>query len=385
VAPVAKQQFLNNNGVPLANGRLYVYAAGTTTPVTIYSDAALTTPALNAAVCACSNLDSSGRFTYFLASSSYRFTLKTSADVLVWDVDGVASVPPASINLDLLLTAGEALSANQCGYSRTARAKTAGRLYKCDSTNTYSSTLPGVIGITPVAIALNASGYLRVSGQISGLAGFDRREQVLRGGRGALTATAPINARNVATADSVASIVVAVTAVAPIVNTGLVCGRLTLTTGTPVTTTDVTAATTVFYTPMPGCNQITLWNGTATIVDTLTETSIAVPATTSQMYDVFAFDNAGAVNIELLAWTNDTTRATAITVQNGFLCKAGAPARRYVGSFRTTTVSGQTEDSAAKRLRVELLQPRPGACVCADHGHLELHVNTFRQAAPDPA
>jgi hypothetical protein len=133
------------------------------------------------------------------------------------------------------------------------------------------------------------------------------------------------------------------------VGNGTVCGRLTLTTATPVTTADVLAATTLYYTPISSCNQVVVWNGTVNIADTLTETSIAVPATTSQMYDVFAFDNAGAINIEVLAWTNDTTRATAITVQNGYLAKAATPARRYIGSFRTTTVSGQTEDSAKKR------------------------------------
>lgn len=130
---------------------------------------------------------------------------------------------------------------------------------------------------------------------------------------------------------------------------GLACGRLTLTTAVPVTTGDVTAATTLYYTPIGSCNQITLYNGTNNIVDTLTEISIAVPATTSQMYDVFVYDASGTPTLELLAWTNDTTRATAITLQNGYYAKAATPARRYVGSFRTTTVSGQTESSCAKQ------------------------------------
>src|SRR5207302_2321560 len=117
----------------------------------------------------------------------------------------------------------------------------------------------------------------------------------------------------------------------------------------PVTTADVTAATTLYYTPVSGCNQITLWNGSTLVTDTLTEASLAVPATTSTLYDVFAVDTSGTVSLEALAWTNDTTRATAVTLQNGFLAKSGVPTRRYVGSFRTTAVSGQTEDSVAKR------------------------------------
>lgn len=125
-------------------------------------------------------------------------------------------------------------------------------------------------------------------------------------------------------------------------------GRLTLTAGLPVTTGDVLAATTLRFTPYAG-NLIGLYSGSAWAVFSFAELSIAVPATTSQMYDVFVFNNSGTPALELLAWTNDTTRATALVLQDGILVKTGALTRRYVGSFRTTGVSGQTEDSKAKR------------------------------------
>lgn len=132
------------------------------------------------------------------------------------------------------------------------------------------------------------------------------------------------------------------------VDVGLCQGRLTLTTAVPVTTADVTAATTLRF-ALYGGNLIALYSGSAWALFTFPELSIAVPATTSQMYDVFVYDNAGTRTLEVLAWTNDTTRATALVLQDGVLCKTGVLTRRYVGSFRTTTVSGQTEDSAAKR------------------------------------
>lgn len=126
-------------------------------------------------------------------------------------------------------------------------------------------------------------------------------------------------------------------------------GRLTLTTGTPVTTSDVTAATTLYFAPYEG-RQIGLYDGSsAWTVVSFNELSIAVPATTSTMYDVYVYNNSGTATLELTAWTNDTTRATALTKQDGVLVKTGATTRRYVGSFRTTGVSGQTEDSVAKR------------------------------------
>lgn len=134
------------------------------------------------------------------------------------------------------------------------------------------------------------------------------------------------------------------------VNKSLCQGRLTLTTATPVTTSDVTAATSVFFTPCAG-DQISLYDGSSAWTTlTFTELTISVPATTSTMYDVFIYNNAGtAAARAAVAWTNDTTRATALVLQNGVLVKSGATTDRYVGSFRTTGSSGQTEDSLAKR------------------------------------
>jgi hypothetical protein len=109
--------------------------------------------------------------------------------------------------------------------------------------------------------------------------------------------------------------------------------RLTPTTGVPVTTSDVLAAGTLFCSPYRG-NSIALFDGASTWnVRTSAEFSIAVPAVASQMYDVFCFDNAGVPTLELLAWTNDTTRATALVLQNGVLVKSGATTRRSDGDF----------------------------------------------------
>jgi hypothetical protein len=127
------------------------------------------------------------------------------------------------------------------------------------------------------------------------------------------------------------------------------CGRLSLTTAVPVTSTDVTAATTLYWALYKG-NQIALYNGSAWILFSLAQLSIAVPGTTNQMYDVFVDYNAGTPALSLTAWTNDTTRATALTTQDGVLVLTGTLGKRFVGCMRTTAVSGQTEDSAANRL-----------------------------------
>jgi len=64
-------------------------------------------------------------------------------------------------------------------------------------------------------------------------------------------------------------------------------------------------------------------------------------------YDVFCYNNAGVATLEFLAWTSSTTRATALTQQDGVLVKTGDATRRYLGSFYTTSTT-TTADSGAK-------------------------------------
>ncbi|MBI3295692.1 MAG: LamG domain-containing protein [Deltaproteobacteria bacterium] len=79
------------------------------------------------------------------------------------------------------------------------------------------------------------------------------------------------------------------------------------------------------------------------------ETSVAVPATTTTPFDIFGYSNAGTLALQAVNWTNDTTRATALTTFSGLLVKSGDASYRYLGTGRTTGSSGQTEDSVNKR------------------------------------
>lgn len=125
--------------------------------------------------------------------------------------------------------------------------------------------------------------------------------------------------------------------------------RLSLSSGVPVTTADVTGATTVYATPYKG-NRIALYNGSVWNTRISAEFSLALGTLTSgKPYDVFCYDNAGVATLEFLVWTNDTTRATGLVYQDGVLVKSGALTRRYLGTFYTTATT-TTEDSAAKRL-----------------------------------
>jgi hypothetical protein len=121
------------------------------------------------------------------------------------------------------------------------------------------------------------------------------------------------------------------------------CGRLTLTSGVPVTTTAVTSGT-VYYTP-DGCDTIVLWNGSTWLLVSFTEKSLSLaglPGNTN--YDVFGYVSGGTLALELTVWTNLTTRASAITNSAGLWVKASNPTRLLLGTI-STVGTGTTEDS----------------------------------------
>jgi hypothetical protein len=136
----------------------------------------------------------------------------------------------------------------------------------------------------------------------------------------------------------------------PTINPGECQGRLTLTSGTAVTSSDVTGATSVYFTPYRG-NRCALYNATLAYwtPSIFTERSVTnAGVTASRPHDVFLYDNSGTLTLELTAWTSDTVRATGITLQDGVYVKSGATTRRYLGTVYVDA-SSQFTDSAAKR------------------------------------
>jgi hypothetical protein len=123
-------------------------------------------------------------------------------------------------------------------------------------------------------------------------------------------------------------------------------GRLTLTSNTPVLSSNVTGATTLYYTPYTG-SQISIWDGSKWSVRTFTEQSLSLSGLAANTnYDVFVFDNAGTLTLEAVAWSNSgagtSARASALSFLNGVRVK-DSDKRKYLGSFRTTATIGQTE------------------------------------------
>lgn len=94
LSPPPKMQFFNSNGQPLAGGKLYTYAAGTTTPLATYVDNTGVTPNSNPVI-----LNGRGEANVWLSGAAYKFRLTDSNDVELWTVDyvsgSVSAVSPA--------------------------------------------------------------------------------------------------------------------------------------------------------------------------------------------------------------------------------------------------------------------------------------------------
>lgn len=89
--PPGKQQYFTANGVPLAGGKLYTYAAGTTSLLSTYQDKSGGTPNTNPVI-----LDSRGEASVFWGSAGYKAVLKDSTDVTIWTQDNLYAVQDSS-------------------------------------------------------------------------------------------------------------------------------------------------------------------------------------------------------------------------------------------------------------------------------------------------
>jgi hypothetical protein len=84
LATPPKLQFLDANGAPLVGGKLYTYAAGTTTPQVTYTDFGGGTANANPVI-----LDSRGEASVWLGTALYKMALYSATNVLIWTVDNI--------------------------------------------------------------------------------------------------------------------------------------------------------------------------------------------------------------------------------------------------------------------------------------------------------
>ena len=110
ILPEGKQSFTDEAGVPLAGGKLYTYAAGTSTPKATYADYAAVTANANPVI-----LDARGEATIFW-DGDYKIVLKDSADSLIWTVDHISSTGDSVPLESLASSASPSVGAGMVGY-----------------------------------------------------------------------------------------------------------------------------------------------------------------------------------------------------------------------------------------------------------------------------
>lgn len=152
--------YTDASGLPLAGGKIYTYAAGTTTPQATYTDATQISTATNPIV-----LDTAGRVTYgaIWGSGSYKLRLTTSTDVDIYTVDNVqatATIPDGTTISTP--TAGD----NSTKISNTAFTQNAINIYSAGFINKFRNASLDIwqrgnsITVTAGSPAYTADGWI---------------------------------------------------------------------------------------------------------------------------------------------------------------------------------------------------------------------------------
>lgn len=154
-------QFFDDNGDPLSGGKIYTYAAGTTTPQATYTSRSGTTANTNPII-----LDAAGRTPQQVWATEgllYKYVVKTSTDVLIRTWDNIGNSYVASdLELDLASTVdntkGDALigfrQSDTTGFLTGATGRTVNtKLQEIISVKDFGATGDGVTDDTAAIIA----------------------------------------------------------------------------------------------------------------------------------------------------------------------------------------------------------------------------------------
>ena len=354
--PCLPARLLDANGDVLAGAKMYVYQAGTSTPANFYTTAALSVVHPNPLVA-----DSGGLFANsFFSAGDYKLTFTTSAGVTILEIDNF-HIEQEGTTIDFptsVKTSNFSVSASDRANVFLVDASGGTVTVSADSA-TLNSGFPffvvntgatGTITVSGVsaqtidgAASKNLTSQYAAAGFVSiGAAGW---QTVMSSNLGSfVTPVEFLNEVDFGTGSYIVG--------GPLVAPG---GRLTLTSATPVLTSDVTGATTLYYSPYVH-NRIALYNGTGWTIEAFSELSQALSdaskspaaAASDSNYDMFVWNDSGTLRCTRgPAWSSATARGTGagttelellhgvfvnkIAITNGPAAQRGV----YVGTIRT--------------------------------------------------
>lgn len=396
-----------------SGGFLYFYTTGTSTPTNTYSDSTLVTPNANPIT-----LDSAGRSPtdiFLDPATTYKVVLKDSAGVTIWTKDPVID-PAANVTAAFQVYPGNPngnVAGNQGALGGSGASAvydiTNSLLYVCTTTGTSSTavwtqvaaSISGSLSLTsiisPSSIGSNQNNYAPTGFSTAFYVRQDSSAAVTftgwaGGAAGRLFSYSNISAYRHTFSDESSSSTAANRFDLPAdlviepgatklfwydttssrwrpvgdhynAPSGDAGGRLTLTTAVPVLVSDVTGATTVYYTPYKH-NYARLYNGSSWQVVQFSEVSQTLAdatkspaaAAVSSNYDMFLWNDAGTLRCTRgPAWTSGTARGTGAgttelervdgTYVNKIAITNGPGAQRglYVGTISTNATGANGE------------------------------------------
>jgi hypothetical protein len=134
-------QFFTNTGAVLTGGKLYTYAAGTTTPLPSYTTGVGNVARTNPVV-----LDAAGRVPdsgeIWITSAPYKFVLKDSNDVLIATYDNISGIGAASYQVQNFTGTGSqtAFTLSAASFGENYTFVYINGVYQNKNTYTVSST-----------------------------------------------------------------------------------------------------------------------------------------------------------------------------------------------------------------------------------------------------
>ena len=133
LSPAPVSQFFDANGNPLAGGKLYTYANGTTTPLATF-DARNGTENTNPVI-----LNYRGEANIWLSNNLYTFVLKNAFDSTIWTVDAVGNVTTGLFNVMDYGAVGNGIADDTLAFKAAIAAATSGGVIYAP-TGTYKIT-----------------------------------------------------------------------------------------------------------------------------------------------------------------------------------------------------------------------------------------------------
>lgn len=160
--------FLDANGNPLSGGKLYTYTAGSSTPENTYTTQAGSVANANPVILNSNGYPASGGSVveiWLTAGVEYKFTLKTSADVTVWERDDISGINDTSVTIDQWVSGPAPTFVSTTSFTLVGDQTTnfhAGRRLKTTNSGgtIYSTITASTFGAVTTVTVANDSGVL---------------------------------------------------------------------------------------------------------------------------------------------------------------------------------------------------------------------------------